>query len=202
MADNHDTVWVAIVGAVGLIGAALSPSIYKARLERQAAKDERDFNDGLERRINMVRRLRDFAAHGAQRAIMFHAQNAGGWPDTATEYHTSAIHFWIDGGHDGGLIENYKHIAVDVAYQEMLLEANKSPQRMVHLITSKMPVCQLRRYYEAEGVVEACVFILGLYNRRLYYLSASRYEGKFSATDITKMGLEANGIWQDMMGEK
>lgn len=197
------TIWAAIIAAIGVIGAATIPQWLKNRNgqtpeEREASK----VVDGLERISNMSARLQALEEHGAERVILFRGHNGGGYPTPGMPFYVSASQWHTTKGRDSDAIANYRNLMVDSDYVKMLLAAWTSSGQYVNLITETMPPCQLKRWYEAEGVSASAVFVMGIQNKAMFYLSAARYEGVFTEKDLTSIHLAVNGIWQDMIGGK
>jgi hypothetical protein len=202
-ANDNSTVVSAVIAAVAAIGAAVVPLWYKNRQKPQEdAKKESAYLESLQRIVNLTTRLKGFERFGADRIILFRGHNSGGYPTPGMPYYVSASQWVCSDPQSDGHIENYRNLMVDTAYISMILSAATNELRHVHNVTKNMPHSQLRRYYEMEGVVESAVFVLGIYGKTLYFISAARHSGKFSQNDLTAMQLEANAIWQDMQPEK
>lgn len=191
----------AIIGACGaLLAATLGPPI-AAWLKARSEKREQAVFAGLENTVGIMEVMATFHDIGAERVILWTGHNGGGLPAGGSPFYTSAVHRVIAQGHMD-ITANYQNILVDGHYIKMLLRAASDSERMAVLTTKKMPECQLRRYYEAETVVESLIIVLGVARNSLYYLSVARYDRSFFEEEKTIAVLKAQSLWHKLQGAK
>jgi len=89
-------------------------------------------------------------------------------------------------------IGDYKELVVDAEYIRMLVEVGR--QGFFHFDPDQQPSCQLKAYYESEGVVDSYVLFLAVVDCSFIYLSACRYDGKFTPHQVIELKLLANLI--------
>jgi hypothetical protein len=198
---DHTPLWAAFVGAVGAIGAAM----IARNNNRKKSPEERESDaviNGLAKITNIIARLSSMEEHGAERIVLFRGHNGGGYPTPGMPFYVSASQWHTAKGHDGDAIGNYRNIMVDNEYIKMLIAAWMDERKYLSMVTGTMPQCQLRRWYEAEGVTASAVFVMGIQDKSLFYLSAAKYGGEFTESELTSIQLATNGIWQDMKGQK
>lgn len=89
----------------------------------------------------------------------------------------------------------YSHlIKADAAYMAMLGEIVRDGCS-VQTVKSMPPGAMLRRYYEAEGVVQSVLYLLRDFgDGRVVYLSVANYQREFSPTELTQVGIQADQV--------
>jgi hypothetical protein len=191
-------VWTALSAvAVAIVGPVVA---YKIK-QRQDAEGAARFKQGLEDVNALMAILSGFASFGSSRTILWAGHNGGGLPAGGSPFYTTAIHRVIAPGHID-VPGSYSKLLVDAPYVQMLVDTIEHLGKAVHLVTEQMPSCQLRDYYEAEGVTASLVIGLGIKDAKFYYLSLARYEGDFEKRDATLCEQQANTVWNILRGEK
>ena len=191
------TIGAAAIGALGAVGAA----VIARNANKKKSPEEREADaviNGLAGITNIIARLAALEEFGAERIVLFRGHNGGGYPTPGMPFYVSASQWHTAKGHDGDAISNYRNIMVDNEYIKMLMSAWTGDLKYTHLITKMMPSCQLKRWYEAEGITASAVFVMGIQDKSLFYLSAAKYSGEFTDAQLTSIQLATNGIWQDM----
>lgn len=155
----------------------------------------------------------DFTKYGAERVILFSGHNCGGIPSPTKPYYVTAMQWHSSTEEDTFRIEDYRRIRIDPAYIKMLYtictpdapEPNEPGwiferhSACVVLNPVEMQRCQIKTYYEAEGVSESLVIFLAISDFNLYYISVARYEGSFSDAEKAGIILAANKIAQEVV---
>jgi hypothetical protein len=154
-----------------------------------------------------------FTDHGAERVILFSGHNCGGIPSPTKPYYVTAMQWHAESKKSTDVIEDYRRIRVDPAYIKMLYtitcafdadEPNEDgwtfrrTDRAILLETEKMHPCQLKTYYEHEGVVQSMVVFLSNSDYNIYFLSIARYSGKFTEHELASIMLNANKVAQEV----
>lgn len=184
--------------AASVIVAIISPVIAWWIKSRQKRGESR-FVRGLEDVAQTMAQVTSFRDVGAERVILFKGHNGGGLPTGGSPFYVSAAHWWVAPG-QLDIVNNYKNLLVDSEYVLMLLDSITSPDRTSVQVAATMPDCQLRHYYEAEGVSESLIITLGVTGRELYFLSVARYGGAFSEREKTIAQLKAQTLWHSISG--
>lgn len=137
-------------------------------------------------------------AHGAERVIIFYGHNSGGVPNPGSPFYATAVHWEkIDGyGKQNGKpeesIKDYASLPVDGAYIEML---NVIRQRDCYRFKpNEEKDCLLKSVYHQSGVTDALLVYIGIFRKRIYYMSFARYDGEFDQDELTSLMLKANII--------
>jgi hypothetical protein len=105
-------------------------------------------------RINAaLRELREDT--GAATALLFRASNGGKIPQPGSRLFSSAI-FEDHAACISGLMETWQAQELDASYVSMLVEIDRRGFAVYR--TDSLPESTLRSAYEANGIVEACVF--------------------------------------------
>ena len=190
--------WTALSAVmVAILGPWVAYKI-KSRQDKDATTA---FKQGLEDTSALMGHLAAFAQYGSPRTILWAGHNGGGLPAGGSPFYTSAIHHSIAPGHPN-LTGSYSKLLVDSAYVQMLIDSIEHLGDAVHVSTAKMKPCQLKSYYEAEGVVNSLVIGLGIKDAKFYYISLARYEGDFDKREITLCELQARQVWSALTGAK
>lgn len=189
---------VAIIAALGGIGAAIINKVNKKDPISEERDEEKKIIHGLKKIQDFNLKLQNFQEHGAERVILFRGHNGGGYPAPGMPYYVSASRCWTSLGSEQQILNNYRNLLVDAEYITMLLDAWSDRKKAVVLITEQMPDCELKSYYLAEGVSTSMVIILGMRERSLFYMSAAKYGGLFEEAEKTLIRLSANALWQDI----
>jgi len=156
---------------------------------------------------------KNFAPLGADRVILFSGHNCGGVPSPGKPYYVTAMQWYAANPEHMERMEAYRRIRVDPAYIKMLYciscptadEPNEPGWRydrnngLIVLKTDEMDRCQLKTYYEAEGVVESVIVFLGITDFNLYYMSIARHEGSYSEANISDILLQTNRIAPEVL---
>ena len=191
------TLWVAIIGAVGAIGAAI---VSKWSSKKPAGPTEEEtYQAGLEALSRSGDALKDYFGVGVERVIFWEGRNGGGVPTFGSPYYVTAVQFAVTSGHDSGMIRGYQQLPVDDQYSKMLISGMQKMGRPIILDTATMEQGLLRDLYEAEGVFEAAIIVHGLHNGRLYYTSLSNYRRAFAKPEITRAEILAHSFWREFL---
>jgi hypothetical protein len=96
----------------------------------------------------------------------------------------------------------YSHlIRTDAAYLAMLTEIVRDGFT-IQTVKSMPPASMLRRYYEAEGVVQSLLYLLRDFgDGRIVFLSVANYQREFSPTEITQVSIQADQVRSKMVGD-
>ena len=207
-ANDHSAIWVAIVAAVGVVGAAVAPGAMKRRQDRQDQEAAQNALIASEARLKRYRAgfvdqiacyevfntmLRD----GADRVILWAGKNTGGVPTVGKPYTVTPVQ-GVTRFDTENIITSYKNLPVDLAYIQMLLKSLTAPLTVVINDPETMESGILKEFYQAEGITQAILVGLGLdlddntYN----YISIATHRGKFTPQQITKFRIASNEIWQ------
>ena len=129
---------------------------------------------------------------GAERVLMFAAHNGGKKPTKLTPFFTSVIHAAAKTIEQRQRASGYSEISVDSHYQDMLIEMDRVGY--FHFTVGKHPGTMLQDFYEAEGVTDSLLFLLGYWNNKMVYCSFAIFQGEFSPRQITRMKLHGSEI--------
>lgn len=143
--------------------------------------------------------MRDAIKAGAERVIVFYGHNSGGIPQPGSPFYATAVHWEKrDGygkmhGKPEESIRDYASLPVDGACIEML---NTMRQHGCYRFTTSEEDehSMLRKIYENTGVTDALLVYLGIFRKRIYYVSFAKYSKMFSEEEITALRLKANLI--------
>lgn len=179
-------VLIAVIGSTGLWNFA-------SKWLENNKKKKRDFQlaEGLKKISQIYKRMEEMEKYGAERVVLFAGHNAGGIPRLTCGFWVSSIFSHIMSKYSDRSKE-YNNIPVDSTYVGMLLEAQTKPY--VRYIREEMDPCQLKKYYESEGVDDSIIIFLGIHENKFMYMSIAKYDGHFKDTEVTNILLEAQNI--------
>lgn len=150
-----------------------------------------DVMRGIEDLHAVYNEMQEAICAGAHRVILLCAHNSGGVPSPGSPFYTSAIH-WAAKIEYESRIERYREVAVDGAYVAMLVQLMR--EGFVHFKMSENHGTMLRGFYHKEGITDAVLVYLGIYDSRMFYISFAVYDGLLSDDQITTFKLRANDI--------
>ncbi len=185
--------------AVSAVAVAVVGPLIAWWIKNRQARGETRFVRGLEDVAKTMEQVTSFRDVGAERVILFKGHNGGGLPSGGSPFYVSAAHWWVAPG-QLDIVSNYKNLLVDSEYVLMILDSISSSERTSVQVTATMPNCQLKHYYEAEGIAESLIITLGVKGRELYFLSIARYGGSFSDRERTIAQLKSQTLWQSING--
>ena len=185
-------IWVAVIGALGALGAALVAKFGGFGKRKKTSA----LIDGLEAMSQIDDLLSEFAASGADRALLFEGKNGGSLPRPGRAWRVSAMQYWVGPGVDDSAIGTYRNLNVDGSYRKMLIQAARDERRLYNFHTDQEPECQLKRYYELENVTHSIIVVLGERDDSLIFLSAARHGGEFNREEITHIEMTAHKLRQ------
>lgn len=194
---SEEGVW----GAVSAITVAILTPLLAWWIKSRESNLEKKFSQGLDDSVDTMNLMTTFRDQGAERIILFTGHNGGGIPQGGSPFYVSACHWIVSDGHLD-VINNYKNLLVDTEYMKMLQRLLREEDRTVILDTTKLPNSQLKRYYEAEGVVSSICILLGFANNKMYFLSLARYDRAFTAKEVTLCQLKAQNLWNSLTNPK
>lgn len=155
------------------------------RRNREEA-DKQQLIDGLSRlRIAFVTMESLLQIPGVGRVILFAAHNSGGVPKIGSPFYTSAIHWAVSTAPKESLAD-YRMIPLDGHYTKLLHELQEQDSKVI--VTTDLPPCILKDYYEAEQVSSALLVFVGIREARFLYVSISKFKGAlFEKPEITRI---------------
>jgi hypothetical protein len=189
--DGLAKVILALTGLAGGVVTLLKVVIPWAESRRGTA-------NGLDQLQVLHDTMKSCHEHGAERVIIFYGHNSGGIPKPGSPFYATAVHWEKMNGFDKQYgrpeesIRDYAMLPVDGAYIEMLNEMRQSSH--VRFTPSKTSNCLLKHIYEKNGMSEGILVFLGIYKKRIYYMSFAKYEKEFNDAEITALLLKANLI--------
>ena len=89
-------------------------------------------------------------------------------------------------------IKDYAALPVDGAYIEMLNEIRQFGS--YRFKASEERDCLLKSIYHQSGVSDSLLIYLGIFKKRIYYMSFARYDGEFNQDELTSLMLKGNII--------
>lgn len=193
--DNQTSILVSIITGVFLIFSTIKSNLFSSILKgikniRLGQKKDK-FLESL-RKMYEIYSVIDAIGYetGADRVILFSGHNCGGVPEVFKPYTVSGLY---SVGVPKEIFDNYKNLGVDSFYVDALLKA--SGQCCFFIDADKMPDCQLKTYYDLEGVKEAYIFYIDIIENNLIYMSvASKHLGGITKNDKTFISLQVNKI--------
>ncbi len=124
------------------------------------------------------------------RVTMFAGHNSGGIPRFGSPFYVTALHSVHS---DRIAPQDYENLSVDSHYVQTLVDVIRNQD--THIKYRGMDRCQLKDYYELEGVSEAFISYLGLKANSLYYLSMTiANDREYSDKDLTYLRLRVKKI--------
>lgn len=157
--------------------------------DARRSKNQRLTESGMKKYQDLYLSLQELEHHGVQRTIIFAGHNGGGIPKPGTPFYVSALHWLID-AQDRDSPNKLQNLPVDAAYISMLGDIMDNGTARIH--TEDMPPSQLRDIYVAGGVSDSLIVFLGNADNRLYYMSASLFNGSLTEPQVTEIKLQAN----------
>lgn len=151
--------------------------------------------EGVHSIANAYTSLKATFQYGADRVILWCGHNGGGRPTPGKPFYVTALYadVRVKGTYD---LSRYRHITVDTYYVNMLAEVMQ--KRCMILRVADMEDCQLKSYYNAEGVVESLIVDLGAKPGQYFYASVARYRGSYTESEVTNILLECNKAWNEI----
>lgn len=188
---------IAIIAAVGTVLAAWGAQFIKEWFSARSRKKEvESVLAGMERSqasYSLLSSMRQETT--ASRILLLAGHNSGGYPRPGSPFYVSGLFWSVDDAQDVSIrtLPEYKNLPVDADYIKMLLDAEK--EGLVVLDVERMPPCQLKRYYQAEGVKHSVLFYLTIKDRKFLYCTACKHTDiPFSETELTTMELKAAAL--------
>ena len=158
---------------------------------RKKIKEKLQLEDGLRKISNIYKRMEKMEDLGAQRVILFAGHNNGGIPRLTCGFWVSSIFSHVSEEHSDKIRE-YNNIPVDSTYVTTLIEAQGKAYKRYKV--SEMPISQLKKYYESEGVKDSIIVFLGIHEHKFMYMSMANYDREFTSKEVTALVLEAHNI--------
>lgn len=186
---------VAVIGLVGTVFTAIWAKPVRRMRMWNARRKRRDMLSALEDSAKVYRLLERIRKEtSASRVLLLAGHNGGGLPIPGSPFYASVVFSCIDDTKEQtrASIGSYKNLPVDSAYIGMLLDLERS--KVIQLDVAKMVPCQLRSYYELEGVEQALLYFITIQENKFMYVSVATHEGKFSEQEKTLMGLLVNEV--------
>jgi hypothetical protein len=116
------------------------------------------------------------------RVLIFQGTNCGGIPAPPRAYVVECLDGWATAPGDAPREKYGFPIKVDTAYMQMVAEIIDKGE--VEVRTETMPDCQLRGYYESDGVNTARLYRLSVDATRLYYVSVASLTRPFTPKEV------------------
>lgn len=188
---------IAVIAAVGTVLAAWGAQLIKSWFSaRSRKKDAQSVLEGLERSQASYSILSSMRTEtSASRVLLLAGHNGGGYPRPDAPFYTSVLFWSIDDSAQESLkvMPQYKQLPVDADYIKMLLDSEKNGPVIIDV--ERMPPCQLKRYYQTEGVKHSLVLFLAIKDRKFLYCSVSKHEEEpFTEVEITSVELKAETL--------
>lgn len=188
---------LAVIAAIGAVLAAWGAQVIKGWFAARAIRvDAESVLEGLERSQASYSILSSMRTDtSATRVLLLAGHNGGGYPRPDSPFYTSVLFWSIDDGQQESLklMPQYKQLPVDADYIKMLLDAEKSGP--VVLDVERMAPCQLKRYYQVEGVRHSIIVFLAIKDRKFLYCSVSKHtEEPFTEIEVTAISLKAEAL--------
>ena len=159
--------------------------------DRRSAREHVLTVEGLRAFQELYEAIQVIRDHGVERVLVFVGHNSGGIPRPGSPFFVSALHWSVDGAHQE-YPARYQNLPVDAQMVQTLVAMRDNGE--VRATTEKLKPCQLKNYYEAEGVTDSLLLPLGISEKKLYFLSAGSYYGNLSNKQVTEIQLQANRI--------
>lgn len=188
---------IAAIAAIGTILAAWGGQLIKGWLSLRARRKEADsVLDGLERSqasYSILSSMRTDTT--ASRVLLLAGHNGGGYPRPDAPFYTSVLFWSIDDSAQESIkvMSQYKQLPVDAEYIRLLLDTEKEGYTILDV--ERMPPCQLKRYYQAEGVKHSILFYLEIKDRKFLYCSVAKFDSTpFTEVEVTSLSLKAETL--------
>lgn len=188
------------VATVTTVGGALTVwggILLRGLLEHlRTRRDKRKTRYGmrvLHEQFDTLRRMR--VNTRATRVLLLSGHNSGGYPRAGAPFYVTVTHSDVDDNKipTEQAIKLYRDLTVDAEYVGMLLAAEAG--KTVMYTTETMPPCQLKRYYQAEGVKHAVIVGLGIRDKEFHYVSiATHNDENFTDEEVVTIELMANAL--------
>ena len=137
---------------------------------------------------------------GAHRVLMLAGHNGGHVPSVLTPFFVSAIHAAANTVKHRQRASLYKDIRVDSHYIKMLEVMIRDGS--YRFTTATETPCILKEFYASEGVKDALLCHLGVWNKSLIYVSFSTFGELFTDNQITSLKLRAVAIREKLRQSK
>lgn len=159
--------------------------------DNKKKSDRTKLEQGLRQISKIYSKMSDMEFMGANRIVLFAGHNNGGIPRLTCGFWVSSIFSHVAERFTHKAKE-YSNIPVDSTYVTMLIETQSKDY--VRYRVKEMPQCQLKKYYEAEGVQDSIIVFLGVHEHKFMYMSMANYEREFDDNEVTNLVLEAQNI--------
>ena len=185
-----------LCGSIGVLGASAAGLLKWWRPKGATSKKVvREYIEGIESIHALQTEMTNAVNDGyCDRSILMFGHNCGGLPSAAEQYYISALHWQ---GTNCGHLKDLQKIKVDPIFCSMILDLLRNNR--VDLVTEEMQPGILKEIYLSEKVTEAKVFLLGVRDNKLFYISFSRIECGFRPGDALRLELTAQRISQIIM---
>lgn len=203
MEIHPNAVWAVVAAALAAVVGAIGVSVKKI-----IAKRTEIYLRNLDRGDRLVRqrtsrafvRLAKFYYQmdlikqmpNVERVLLFFGKDDGGLPNPTKRYTVICRHGWAQDGRRNPEGDYNFELLVDKEYCQMLAEMIRNGR--ILRTTKEMPVCQLRRYYEAEKVVQSALYYLHIDAEvnELMFISVASFVREFTEEELNYLDIKVD----------
>lgn len=190
-----------VVGGLGTGIAATLGFIKWWNTKRSQKRAIQKVSDGVSELRSAFQVMEEVVHHRrlCDRSIVFAAHNDGGYPSLTCPYYASAVHWVTIKEESYKRISDYRNLPVDSAYIKMVGSIIKEGHVLMDYGTMEPGI--LKDIYELENVGQSLIVLLGIKDKKLFYMGFARFKdgNKFTVGDITRLKLAAHTVAEEML---